>query len=298
ISFTDRAVTNQEFRISQRNAKYNIRFDYGADKPFILTNKTNGTEKNFGITGNASPLYSAQVTDSDGNLYFIHHSSKDNRISLVGIRYDGLTKLITGDNNISILQYMLIDPTDDVTVINRQYIRLAMYEKGSTKHLFVLQNQLWDMTHDYNQETETLTYYNPNIICLNVTTTTTGDLTMDAIGKAQIKFDNAYTFAQALTVDDDENLHIGINKFEIKDDAGQIYIDFGDSVVNKYYFKPMQANPDGLSYPPFELQIKNEKSYKDYHINTIYTITKPIANPTLYQILSNYTFGLEIIIIQ
>ena len=296
IDFAERTTQNASYSIGERD-EYEFIFDFEgtAENTYILHNKTTGqkTVPTNIQNGQMSPRYITQVSDKDGNIYMTYNSLDLKALIIVAFTYSELCEMEkTGSGKFS--YYYIVDTTDDelLPILDKQYIRLAMYEKGATKHLFVLQTQLWDITDD--------SYYNPNVICLDVTADTANtSIGFKAIGMAELEIEKQWSFGQAISVDADETLYIGINEFTINlNEEDQAYIDFSNSSVNKYYFVPLQSLPGKSGYPPFELEIKNEKSYKDYHINTIYTITKPIANPTLYQILSNYTFGLEIIIIQ
>ncbi|MBP5449407.1 MAG: hypothetical protein J6Y01_04740, partial [Spirochaetales bacterium] len=298
IDFTETITENQDYTIANRN-EYEFIFDFDgtAENTYILKNKTTGqpTIPSNIANGLLSPRYTTQVSDKDGNIYMTYTSEGLKSVLIIGITYSELCK-IEETGNCTMATYSIVKVNQDelLPILDKQHIRLAIYEKGETKHLFILQNQLWDMTNDYNAETNQVTYYNPNVICLDVTTDkSNSSLGFKAIGMAELNINNGYTFGQAIAVDENENLYIGINSFETKqNDAGQAYFDFGTAVVNKYYFAPLkEGGTNQFNYTEFDLELQESHPYSDYLDSTIYNVTNPIENPTLYRILLNYTFG-------
>ncbi len=287
IDFTQNVTNNSEYTIGRRD-KFHISFDYGAENPFIIVNETQNKKTNFGITGNASPLYSDQISDKDGNIFFIHNSSLNGELKVICILYNDLYKLSNGDNNITIQEYLLVN---EPTIINKQYIRFAIFEKGFTKHLFILQHQL----HDKN---DTL-FYPANIICLDVCTKPKGSRKFfNQIGLATITSANEDSFAQSIAVDKFENIYVGYNLFTIyrNTQTEKIIIDYSNSIIDKYFFVPVWWIEGQSGYTPIELVRLKQWSYSQFTDTTLYnTNDTDLEDTSLYNILSNYTFGLEAI---
>ena len=294
IDFAERTTQNASYSIGERD-EYEFIFDFEgtAENTYILHNKTTGqkTVPTNIKNGQMSPRYITQVSDKDGNIYMTYNSLDLKALIIVAFTYSELCKMEeTGEGAFS--YYSIVDTTDDelLPILDKQYIRLAMYEKGATKHLFVLQTQLWDEAEEPR--------YRPNVICVDVKNgDSVNTFKFNQIGMDEISIDSHYMFGQAIAVDKDENLYIGENKFEGKsNESKETYLDFGSSVVNKYYFAPLkEGGTNQFGYTKFNLELKTSKPYGDFINNTIYDVTEPIANPTLYRILSNYSFGIDAI---
>ncbi|MBR6062427.1 MAG: hypothetical protein IKP67_10160, partial [Spirochaetales bacterium] len=236
IDYTQSVRDGAEYTIAERNEfEFIFDFDGTAENTYILHNKTTGqkTVPTNIKNGQMSPRYITQVSDKDGNIYMTYNSLSLKALIIIAMTYSELCNMEEKGEGV-FSYYTIVDTTQDelLPILDKQYIRLAMYEKGATKHLFVLQTQLWDITDD--------SYYNPNVICLDVTADTANNsIGFKAIGMAELEIKDQWSFGQAISVDADETLYIGINKFTINlNEEDQVYIDFSDSSVNKYYFVP------------------------------------------------------------